>query len=74
MTFRLYLGLNTLILSRLEFLGITIDTHPHSGCFFRLAPIGVRRTESHIIKKTDSKSLENTILKLKFFVLILWNL
>ena len=44
------IGLNTFIVSRLEFFCITFDAHPHSGCFFCLAPSGARRTNSHINK------------------------
>jgi len=45
------IGLNTFIVSRLEFFGITFDAHPHSGWFICLAPCRARRTNSHIIKK-----------------------
>ncbi len=49
-SFRFTIGLNTFIVSRLEFFGITFDAHPHSGWFFCLAPNGARRTNSHIIQ------------------------
>ena len=56
-SFRFTIGLNTLIVSRLEFFGITFDAHPHSGWFFCLAPNGARQTESHIIKRPDCSDL-----------------
>ena len=50
-SFRFTIGLNTFIVSRLEFFCITFDAHPHSGWFICLAPNGARRTNSHIIKR-----------------------
>ncbi|CYT78507.1 Uncharacterised protein [Streptococcus suis] len=45
---RFTIGLNTFIVSRLEFFGITFVAHPHSGWFICHAPYGARRTKSHI--------------------------
>jgi len=47
-----------------SFFGITFDAHPHSGCFFCLAPNGARQTNSHLIKKrTISKTKKFDIMR-----------
>ena len=61
-SFRFTIGLNTFIVSRLEFFGITFDAHPHSGWFICLAPCGARRTSSHITKSTRLSGFFNYLL------------
>ena len=54
------IGLNTFIVSRLEFFGITFDAHPHSGWFICHAP--TERDGLKVTNKRDKITFYGTMI------------